>query len=138
MKSKFRLISFLLLIGIVGLARADFDDGLNAYKKGNYASALAEWLPIAQTGVTEAQYNLAGMYAKGYGVKINDEQAVFLYKKAAEQGHGRSQYNLGVMYLIGSGTEKSIENAKHWLHLAYENDIDEAETLWNQHELWNY
>ena len=111
---------------------------MNAYKKGNYASALAEWLPIAQKGVTEAQYNLAGMYAKGYGVKINDEQAVFWYKKAAEQGHGRSQYNLGVMYLIGSGTEKSIENAKHWLHLAYENDINEAETLWNQHELWNY
>ena len=138
MNSKFILISFLLSIGVVGLASADFNDGLNAYKKGNYASALAEWLPIASQGVAEAQYNLAGMYAKGYGVKINDEQAVIWYKKAAEQGHGRSQYNLGVMYLIGSGTDKSIEDAKHWLHLAYENDITEAETLWNQHELWNY
>jgi len=138
MKSKFILISLIFSIGIVGVATADYSDGLDAYKKGNYASALAEWLPIAQQGVAEAQYNLAGMYAKGYGVKINDEQAVFWYKKAAEQGHGRSQFNLGVMYLIGSGTDKSVENAKHWLHLAYENDINEAETLWYQHELQNY
>ena len=138
MKSKFRLISFLLLIGIVGLARADFDDGLNAYKKGNYASALAEWLPIAQKGVTEAQYNLAGMYAKGYGVNIDDAMAVYWYKKAAQQDHPRAQYNLGVMYLLGTGVYQSYDEAKKWLQLSYANGIDEAELLWNKNQLWKY
>ena len=43
------------------------------------------------------------MYAKGYGVGVNDKDAVFWYKKAAEQAHPMAQYNLGLMYLIGAG-----------------------------------
>ena len=78
------------------------------------------------------------MYTKGYGVKVNDAKAIFWYTKAAKQGQPRAQYNLGVMYLIGTGIDKSIEDAKYWLHLAYDNGVAEAETLWNQNKLWNF
>ena len=89
-------------------------------------------------GNAEAQFNLAGMYAKGYGVMIDDKEAIYWYKKSAEQGYAKAQYNLGVMYLIGNGVNKSLSDAKHWLSLAYDNGIEDVEILWNKYELWNY
>ena len=138
MKSKNILITFLFLVGIVGVASADYSSGLSAYNKGNYKVAFSEWLPLAEEGISQAQYNLGGMYAKGYGVGVNDKDAVFWYKKAAEQAHPMAQYNLGLMYLIGAGVGQSFVEAKHWLYLSYENGVDDAEILWNQYELWEY
>ena len=136
MKLKFILI--LALCGFVGVASADYSDGWDAYKNENYLKALVEWLPLAEKGIPQAQYNLAGMYAKGHGVKVDDEKAVYWYRKAALQGHPRAQYNLGVMYILGNGVYQSFEDAKPWLQLAYENGVDEAETIWNQNQLWKY
>ena len=136
MKLKFILI--LALCGFVGVASADYSDGWDAYKNENYLKALVEWLPLAEKGIPQAQYNLAGMYAKGHGVKVDDEKAVHWYRKAALQGHPRAQYNLGVMYILGNGVYQSFEDAKPWLQLAYENGVDEAETIWNQNQLWKY
>ena len=138
MKSKNILITFLFLVGIVGVASADYSSGLSAYQKGNYKAAFSEWLPLAEQGVSQAQYNLGGLYAKGYGVVINDKDAIFWYKKAAEQAHPMAQYNLGLMYLIGAGVSQSYVEAKHWLYLSYENGVDDAEILWNKYELWDY
>jgi TPR repeat protein len=138
MKLEFILIFVLFSVGVSGNVSADYSNGWDAYKNGNYLKALVEWLPLAENGDIEAQYNIAGMYAKGNGVKIDDEKAVYWYKKAAKQGHPRAQYNVGVMYLIGSGVYQSYEDAKPWLQLAYENGVDEAEILWNENELWKY
>ena len=75
MNSKFTLIFIVLSFGIVTLSSADYATGLNAYKKGDYKTALMEWQPLAEKGLSEAQYNLAGMFAKGYGVVVDDERA---------------------------------------------------------------
>jgi len=138
MQSKFILILFLLSFGSMGIVSADYSSGLSAYKKGDYKTALSEWLPLAEQGISQAQYNLGGMYAKGYGVSLSDKEAIFWYKKAAEQAHPMAQYNLGLMYLIGAGVNQSYIEAKHWLYLSYENGVDDAEILWNKYELWNY
>ena len=138
MKPKFILILSLFYFGSMGAVLADYSDGWDAYTKKNYLKALVEWLPLAEQGASQAQYNLAGMYAKGHGVKVDDEKAVYWYRKAALQGHPRAQYNLGVMYLLGNGVYQSFEDAKPWLQLAYENGIEEAETIWNKNELWKY
>ncbi len=45
-----------------------------------------------------AQYNLGVSYAKGQGVPKDDQQAVFWYRKAAEQEDAGAQHNLGLMY----------------------------------------
>ena len=78
------------------------------------------------------------MFAKGYGVVMDEKKSFEGYKKAAEQGHSKAQYNLGVMYIIGSGAPKSLSDAKHWLNLAYENGIESVEIIWNKYQLWNY
>ena len=117
MNSKFTLIFIVLSFGIVTLSSADYATGLNAYKKGDYKTALMEWQPLAEKGLSEAQYNLAGMFAKGYGVVVDDERAVYWYKKSAEQGYPKAQHNLALMYLMGTGATQSYEKAKHWLQL---------------------
>ena len=46
----------------------DFKKGVEAYNKGDYATALKEWKPLAQGGYIDAQYNLGIMYDNGKGV----------------------------------------------------------------------
>ena len=47
---------------------ADFQKGLTAYDRGDYATALREWTPLAKQGNSDAQYNLGFMYGTGKGV----------------------------------------------------------------------
>ena len=138
MKPKIFLFSLLLTICCIGSNLAESNDAWDAYKKGNYKAAYDEWLPLAEKGSAEAQFNLAGMFAKGYGVVMDEKKSFDWYKKAAEQGHPKAQYNLGVMHIIGIGTPKSLSDAKHWLNLAYENGIESVEIIWNKYQLWNY
>ena len=48
-----------VLLGSVGMsASADFQKGLSAIDKGDYATALREWRPLAEKGNADVQYNL--------------------------------------------------------------------------------
>ena len=49
-----------LLFG-AGSAWADWDDGVAAYERGDYATALEEWRPLAEQGDADAQFNLGVM-----------------------------------------------------------------------------
>ena len=88
----------LLLLAATSVAAADFDTGMRAYKRGDYASAFREFRALAEQGHAIAQIALGIMYDNGEGVPENDRQAVFWYRKAAEQGNARAQFNLGLMY----------------------------------------
>jgi len=39
----------------------DFQKGLEAVNRGDYAAALREWRPLAEQGVADARYNLGVM-----------------------------------------------------------------------------
>jgi TPR repeat protein len=60
------------------------------------------------------------MYANGKGTSKDAKQAVYWYKKAAEQGYAGAQYNLGVMYANGEGALQDLSKAKYWIKKAYE------------------
>ena len=52
-----------LALGSFGVGwSANFQKGMEAYKNGDYATALKEWKPLAEAGDTDAQYNLGIMY----------------------------------------------------------------------------
>ena len=61
---------------------ADFQKGLDAAIKGDYATALEEWMPLAKQGDSESQYNLGVMYENGQGVSQDDLEAVKFYQSA--------------------------------------------------------
>ncbi len=65
---------------------ADFQAGLEAAGRGDYATALKEWRPLAEQGSAAAQYNLGYMYDNGLGVPQDYAEAVKWHRKAAEQG----------------------------------------------------
>jgi len=60
------IIAALIFGSIDALLAADFDAGLAALQKGDYAAALREWTPLAaKQGDAEAQFNLGVMYYRG-------------------------------------------------------------------------
>ena len=61
---------------------------------------------------------LGASYDAGYGVSQNDRQAVFWYRKAAEQGDAKAQFNLGVMYMDGRGVAQDDRQAVAWFQKA--------------------
>ena len=94
------ILSVLLLSLLVGnpAFSADFQKGVDAYDRRDYATALREWKPLAEQGYALAQNNLGVMYEKGQGVSQNYKTAVKWYTLAAEQGDADAQFSLGVIF----------------------------------------
>lgn len=50
--------------------------------------------------------------------KMEYEEAVRLYQKAAAQGNTRAQYNLGYCYHLGEGVSRNLKEAVKWYYMA--------------------
>ncbi|HHF4450783.1 TPA: tetratricopeptide repeat protein [Haemophilus influenzae] len=98
-----------------------FQQGLTAYEQSNYQTAFKLWLPLAEQGDANVQFNLGVMYAEGQGVKQDDFEAVKWYRKAAEQGDADAQAILGFSYLLGKGVQVNKSLAKEWFGKACDN-----------------
>ncbi len=62
------IVAATLLIAFMATARADFQEGNAAFRRGDYATALRELRPLAEQGDADAQFSLGLMYTKGQGV----------------------------------------------------------------------
>ncbi len=107
-----------LLVVLAAPAWAGWDEGVVAYDRGDYATALREWRPIAEQGNARAQYNLGVMYYNGQGVPQDYAEAAKWFRKAADQGEAKAQFNLGVMYDSGYGVPQDYVQAHMWYNLA--------------------
>lgn len=96
----------------------NFTKGLMAYLAGDYATALAEWRPLAEQGNANAQTNLGNMYLFGTGVSRDDSEAVRWYRLAAEQGNVIAQISLGRMYANGDAVLQDYDKAEQWFRAA--------------------
>jgi uncharacterized protein len=122
-------ITLVFLVLAISL-HADFAAGMRAYQAQDYTTALNQWLPLAEQGVPQAQYDIGLIYAMGHGVQKDAAQAASWYQKAAEQGIVEAQFNLGLLYFEGDGLQKDFEHAEKWLKQAAENgDLKAADTL---------
>jgi TPR repeat protein len=100
--------------------------GYQSYLKGDYEAAYNEWLPLAELGDAEAQYNLGVLYDEGAGVDKDLSSAAGWYRKAAEQGFMDAQTNLGIMYLHGQGVPRDSREAMKWFRQAARQGDQEA------------
>ncbi len=107
-------------LGLTAPGWAGLDEGAAAAKRGDHATALREWRPLAEQGHAEAQYNLGVMYDRGLGMTQDYAEAARWYRKAAEQGHARAQHDLGVMYGEGQGVPQDYARAVKWFRKAAE------------------
>ncbi len=97
---------------------ADFQAGMTAHDREDYATALREWQPLAEQGNALAQYHVGMLYHKGRGVPQDDRQARKWYAKAAAQGQPKAQFSLGTLYFNGEGGSKDYQQALRWIRLA--------------------
>ena len=112
-------LTLVILLESVGNSEsADFQKGLTAYKSGDYATAMREWMPLAKQGNAGAQSNLGAMYYLGLGVTQDDKTAVKWYRLAAKQGYARAQRYLGNMYYNGRGVLQDYVYAHMWWNIA--------------------
>ena len=100
--------------------------GYQSYLKGDYDAAYEEWLPLAELGDIEAQFNLGVMYDEGAGVDKDLVAAAGWYRKAAEQGFVDAQSNLGMMYYHGQGVPCDYKKASSWFRKAASQGDQEA------------
>ena len=108
----------LVTVGALPAAAQTFDAAIEAYERGDYATALAGFQNYAEQGYAAAQSNLGVMYANGQGVPEDDAEAVRWVRRAAEQGYAAAQLNLGVMYANGQGVPEDDVTAYAWLNIA--------------------
>ena len=106
---------------------ADFEAGMEAYERGDYAAALREFRPLAEQGNADAQAQLGVMYLWGFGVPEDAAEAAKWYRKAAEQGNAAAQARLAVMYFWGSGVPGDVAEAAKWYRKAAEQGHADAQ-----------
>ncbi len=112
-------LTMALFLGNTGLSwSADLQKGQTAYERRDYATALAEWTPLAEQGVAEAQLSLGEMYRQGNGVRQNYKEAAWWFRLAAEQGNTAAQVKLDDMYSSGNGVPLDNMYAYMWWNIA--------------------
>ncbi len=123
------LCGAVLLLCFATSAGAGFDEGMAAYERGEYATSLEEWQPLADgdDADADAQFNLGRMYAKGEGVPHDYVAAARWYGLAAEQGHGAAQFNLADLYKYGKGVPQGYVDAYMWWSVAATGGFEEAD-----------
>lgn len=85
------------------------------WNKHDYAEAMNIYSPLAENGISEAQFYLGWMYEMGLGVDTNLVEALKWYRKSALQGYPDAQNCLGLMYLEGKGVGKDPYEAARWI-----------------------
>ena len=120
-----KAIIFILLIWL-SPASADYQDGLNAYMKGDFSRALSEWRKVTVGSpdlvhpavYAESHYAIGMLYWKGDGVPQDLVTSSVWLKQAAEMNHRGAQVKLGYLYTAGEGVQQNFIEARKWLEMA--------------------
>ncbi len=67
-------------LGLTAPAWAGLSEGKAAYKRGDYATAIREFHPLARQGSDDAQFFLGHMYRYGLGVLPLGARAIPLHR----------------------------------------------------------
>ncbi len=108
-------LMFITMLALPVVAQ-DFNRGLEAYNRKNYAAALEEWLPLAENGHARAQHDVGRMYFLGYGVSQN---AVKAYMWVYLAGTLEAKWKLHLATIASPMTPAQIAEAqrlaREWL-----------------------
>ena len=105
-----------LMVSAPALAAKTVRDGIAAWQRADYSTAVAIWRPLAEKGDSDAAFNMGQAYRLGRGVTVDLALAQMWLERAAKAGHLDAQTTLGLL-LFDSG---SRDLALEWLKQAAE------------------
>jgi TPR repeat protein len=112
------IVSFLLfLTAILPAAAGPLEDGLTAYRKGDFDTAFKTLKPLAEIDNSQsavAQERMGLLTEHGRGTPRDLAAAAKWYQKAAEQGNMVTQGHLGRLYRLGIGVPRDAALAAKW------------------------
>jgi len=76
----------------------DYATGLRWYDRGSFELAAKYWDPLVEADDCDAEYHVGLMYFLGQFKQTNNEEAISLWKKAANGNQQRAQWALGDLY----------------------------------------
>ena len=98
-------------LGALALAAplgATVRDGVEAWSRGDYAAAVAEWAGPAEAGDPDAMFNMGQAYRLGRGVPEDASRAERLYLAAAQAGHVQAADTYGLMLFQDGRREEAL------------------------------
>jgi cell division septation protein DedD len=106
-----RSVGWLAMAGAACAAPAiaDVKAGVDAWARGDWATAVREWQQPAVNGDPDAQFNLGQAYKLGRGVPVDLAQAETWYARAAQQGHPQAQDNYGLILFQNGKRAEAVQ-----------------------------
>lgn len=115
--------------------RKSLELGLDAYYKGDYSRAAALLQPLADRGISRAQFRIGYMYYQGRGFDANKQEADRIIRAAlpsvqkfADEGRRWAQSDIGSLYEDGLVLPKDYAEAVYWYRSAAEQGYPGAQT----------
>jgi TPR repeat protein len=109
--------------------------GLDAYYRGDYDEAAALLQPLADKGVSRAQFRIGYMYYLGRGFERDRAKADQIIRAAlpavqkfADEGRGWAQSDIGSLYEDGLVLPRDYGEAIYWYRSAAEQGYPGAQT----------
>ncbi|MBW0145266.1 SPOR domain-containing protein [Sphingomicrobium clamense] len=98
----------LVLAAPLAAQDSEVKAGIDAWTRGDFASAVETWAPLAENGNADARFNLGQAYRLGRGVDRDLARAQSLFRSAAAAGHLEAQAVLGLMLFNDGNREEAL------------------------------
>lgn len=126
-RRNWRRLAASVLLGLIFAVPGAFADVLQqaeaAYVAGDYETAYALLLPLAEDGQADAQITLGIMHEYGRGVPRDTAVAARWYARAAAQGDPIVQHDLASKYFRGNSIARDYTEAARWWRAAAESGL---------------
>jgi cell division septation protein DedD len=116
------IVAVAAALGSAPVAAQSVEQGIDAWRQGDYTNAVAIWRPLAEAGDADAQFNLGQAYRLGRGIPTNVAESQAWFERAAAQGHVDAATTLGLL-LFQTGDQAA---GLKWLKVAAEQDEPRA------------
>ncbi len=99
-------------------ATAGYLDGMSAYQRGDYETAMDEWSLSARRGDFRAQFGVGILFLYGLGTDQDASEAAGYFRESSARGYPEARYALGVMHQDGNGVAQNYTEAARLYELA--------------------
>jgi len=109
-----RLLTCAILLACTSISWADYEAGLKAAERKDFATAFNEMKTAAESGDSRAYLALGTLYQNGMGTAANPAEGFGWLKKAADLNIIGGINGVARAHLLGNGVEANLTLAKQW------------------------